>query len=72
MPILGPFPAVDDPDTFFWMRAFPSLEARDALKAQFYEGPLWTGELEAVLLPMLERYEVVLVDDAPGLSRDWF
>jgi len=28
---------------------------------------LWKGELENVLMPMLEKYEVVLVDDPEGL-----
>jgi len=31
--------------------------------AKFYEGELWKSELESVLLPMLEKYEVVLVED---------
>jgi hypothetical protein len=64
MPILGPFLSVEDPDVFFFMRGFPDLESRAALKARFYEGQLWKEELEGVLMPMLERYDVVVVDDA--------
>lgn len=63
MKILGPFLSIEDPDTFFFMRAFPNLESRDPMKAQFYEGELWKSELENVLMPMIEEYEVVLVDD---------
>ena len=63
MKILGPLLSIDDPDSFFWMRGFPDIQSRDPMKAQFYEGPLWKEELENVLLPMLEKYEVVLVDD---------
>jgi hypothetical protein len=37
------------------------------MKAKFYEGELWKSELENVLLPMLENYEVVVVEDADGL-----
>jgi hypothetical protein len=37
------------------------------MKAKFYEGALWKGELENVLMPMLEKYEVVLADDPEGL-----
>ena len=40
--------------------------ARDRLKASFYEGELWTQELEAVLMPMIDRYDVVLVEDPEG------
>jgi hypothetical protein len=67
MKILGPFPSVEDPDIFFFMRGFPDLPSREPMKAKFYEGELWKRELENVLLPMLEKYEVVLVEDAEGL-----
>jgi hypothetical protein len=67
MKILGPFLSVEDRDTFFFMRGFPDLASREPMKAKFYEGELWKRELEAVLLPMLEKYEVVLVEDPEGL-----
>ena len=51
------------------MRGFPDLVSRDPMKARFYEGPLWKGELEAILLPMLEKYDVVLVEDPDGGIR---
>jgi NIPSNAP len=67
MKILGAFLSVEDPDTFFFMRGFPDLPSREPMKAKFYEGELWKSELEKVLMPMLERYEVVVVEDADGL-----
>ena len=63
MKILGPFLSVEDADTFFFMRGFPDLASREPMKGKFYEGELWKGELESVLLPMLEKYEVVVVED---------
>jgi hypothetical protein len=39
------------------------------MKAKFYEGDLWKSELEQVLMPMIERYDVVLVDDPEGQVR---
>jgi hypothetical protein len=69
MKILGPFLSVEDPDTFFFMRGFPDIASREPMKAKFYEGELWKGELENVLMPMLEKYDVVLVDDPEGLVR---
>jgi len=33
------------------------------MKAKFYDGELWKRELENILMPMLEKYEVALVDD---------
>src|SRR5271163_5309904 len=69
MKILGPFLSIEDPDTFFFMRGFPDLASREPMKAKFYEGELWKSELENVMMPMLETYEVVLVEDAEGMVR---
>jgi hypothetical protein len=71
MRVLGPFPSLDDPSTFLWLRAFPSGACRDALKRAFYEGPEWTGELEERLMPLLEDYGSVLVEDRDGLWQRW-
>ncbi|HEY2471391.1 MAG TPA: hypothetical protein VGI45_26600 [Terracidiphilus sp.] len=69
MMILGPFLSVEDPDTFFFMRGFPDLPSRELLKAKFYEGELWKNELEKLLMPILEKYDVVVVDDPEGVIR---
>jgi hypothetical protein len=39
------------------------------MKARFYEGDLWKKELEGVLQPMLEKYDVVLVEDSENRIR---
>jgi len=70
MKILGPFLSVEDPDTFFFMRGFPDLASREPMKAKFYEGELWKRELEHILLPMIEKYDVVVVDD-PECKVQW-
>src|SRR5215831_1203760 len=67
MKILGPLISVEDPDVFFFMRGFPDLDSREPMKAKFYEGELWRNELEDILMPMLEKYDVVVVDDRDGL-----
>lgn len=69
MKILGPFLSIEEPDTFFFMRGFPDLESREPMKAKFYDGELWKRELENVLMPMIEKYDVVLVDDPEGKIR---
>lgn len=69
MKILGPFCSIEDPDTFFFMRGFPDLESRTAMKERFYEGELWKRELEQTLLPMLEKYDVVVVESEGGLGE---
>lgn len=70
MPIAGPFPSVEDADVFFFMRGFSDMESRTTLKSRFYEGRLWKDELEGVLMPMLDSYEVV-VTDLPGGEVRW-
>jgi hypothetical protein len=70
MRILGPFLSVEDADTFFWMRAFPDLNSRERMRDEFYEGKLWKEELEQKLMPILEKYEVVIVEANDGLG-DW-
>lgn len=67
MKILGPLLSLEDADTFFFMRGFPDLQSREPMKAKFYEGELWKQELERVLMPMIEKYDVVLVDDPEAL-----
>jgi len=62
MTIAGPFLSVEDPDTFFFMRGFPDLESREPMKAKFYEGALWKSQFENVLMPMIEKYDVVVVE----------
>ena len=69
MKILGPFLSIEDSDTFFFMRGFPDIASREPMKAQFYEGELWKSELEGILMPMIDKYDVVLVDDPHGLVR---
>jgi NIPSNAP len=69
MKILGPFLSVENPDTFFFMRGFPDLASREPMKAKFYEGELWKDELENLLMPMLEEYEVVVVEDPSNLIQ---
>jgi hypothetical protein len=65
--LLGPFLSLEDPDVVFFMRGFPDLASRDRMKKEFYEGPIFKGELESIIMPMLEKWDVVLIDDPQGL-----
>lgn len=64
--VVGPFPDTQDADVFCFLRGFADEDARVALGAAFYEGRVWREELEGVLMPMLERYDVTVVDDVEG------
>ncbi len=41
------------------------------MKSQFYDSPLWKGELEQRVMPLIEKYESVLVEDTVGLFGEW-
>jgi NIPSNAP len=69
MKILGPFLSVEDDDTFFWMRAFPDQQTRERMRSEFYDGKLWKEELEEKLTPILEKYDVVVVEAKNGLGE---
>ncbi len=71
MRVLGPFPSLDHEETFVWLRAFPPGADRDALKRAFYEGPEWTRQLEQQLMPLVEDYASVLVEDDEDLWQLW-
>ena len=62
MAISEPLLSLEEPDTFFFMRGFPDLAAREPMKARFYESALWKEELEQMLMPILDHYAVVLVE----------
>lgn len=68
MRIMGPFMSLEDADTFFFMRGFPDLPSREPMRSQFYDSELWKGDLEHRLLPMLEKYDVVLVEAGEDLG----
>ena len=71
MKILGPLLDLENPDVFVWLRGFPSLEERDAMKTAFYEGEEWKQELEAIAMPMIESYSVVLTETSAGFVIDF-
>ena len=70
MQVLGPLLDLENPNKFVWLRSFPSLEERERMRSAFYEGALWKNELEAIAMPMLESYDVILCETAPGYVFD--
>jgi len=70
MKVLGPLLDLENPNKFVWLRSFPSLEERERMKNDFYEGELWKNELEAIAMPMLESYDVILCETSTGYVCD--
>jgi len=70
MKVVGPFLDVENPNKFVWLRSFPSLEERERMRNAFYEGDLWKNELEALAMPLLDSYDVILCETSPGCVFD--
>jgi hypothetical protein len=70
MKILGPLVDLENPNKFVFLRGFPSLEERERMKDEFYEGPLWKNELEAIAMPMIDSYDVILCETTSGFVAD--
>lgn len=70
MQILGPLIDLENPNKLVWLRSFPSLDERDRMKEDFYEGPFWKNELEAIAMPMIDSYDVILCETSPGYVFD--
>jgi hypothetical protein len=71
MRVLGPFPSIEDDQTLVWLRAFPDADRRDPMKDAFYGGELWLEEMETLIMPLIEHFESVLVEDSVGLWDAW-
>jgi hypothetical protein len=40
------------------------------MKIEFYEGPLWKNELEAIAMPLIDSYDVILCETSDGYVND--
>lgn len=65
MRILGVFVGVDDPQAFWYLRAFASEEERERQTAAFYQSEAWLGGMRDRALEMEEDYRVELVRSTP-------
>ena len=70
MRIVGQFTSVDDPDVFFYLRAFADEEERSRQYAAVYESEVWREQLEpyALALETGARVEVVRPTPASRLA----
>jgi hypothetical protein len=58
MMIFGPMLDLEDTNTFVWLRGFPSAEVREQMRAAFYGSDTFLQDIEPVLIPMLESYDI--------------
>ena len=69
MLVFGPLRDVEDPDKVHWMRAFPSLEAREQIKDAFYGGPVWNKQIEPLVMHLIAHYEAELTETTGGFEN---
>ena len=68
MLVFGPLRDLEDADKVHWMRAFPSMEARDLMKNEFYKGPVWHYQIEPIAMSMIKHYEAELTETTDGFE----
>jgi heme-degrading monooxygenase HmoA len=71
MKVVGPLLDLENPNKFVFLRSFPSLEERERMTEAFYGGELWKNKLEAIAMPMIASYDVILCETTPGTVFDW-
>lgn len=62
MMVFGPLRDLENENMVHWMRAFGSIEERDHVKTQFYEGTVWTEQVEPTAMAMIESYYAELTE----------
>ena len=62
MRIVGQFVSRDDPDAFFYLRAFADEDERERQMSAFYSSERWERDLKPVALEMETGYHVETVE----------
>jgi len=60
--VLGHGPSRHDADSYYIVRAYPSLEKRAAQLEAFYGSKEWKDKYDAVVMGMIETYNTVVLD----------
>ena len=68
MLVFGPLRDLDDESKVHWLRAFPSMEEPEKIKAGFYYEPVWNTKIEHLVVPMIAQYEAEVVETTAGLE----
>lgn len=68
--VVGPLLNLEDPNSFSWLRGFPSLEERERMIEAFHAGERWKNGLEKLLTSMVESHDVTLCETTPDMTFD--
>lgn len=64
MTVVGQFRVIEDPNRFFWLRAFPDMRTRAGALGAFYDGPIWAEHRDAANATMIDSDNVLLLRPA--------
>jgi len=66
--VVGHGPSAHDADSYFLMRAYPSLEAREKALAGFYGSEEWAKRFNDTVTGMIESYNTIVLEaDDPAV-----
>ncbi|MFY0595930.1 MAG: NIPSNAP family protein [Cognatishimia sp.] len=68
MLVFGPLRDLEDPNKVHWIRAFSTLEDRDRIKNEFYDGPVWHKKIEPKAMSMIAHYEAEVTETTNGFE----
>ena len=68
MLVFGPLRDLEDENKVHWVRAFSSMEAREKLKDTFYDAPVWNKQIEPLVTPMIDYFDVELTETTSGFE----
>ena len=60
--VIGHGPSAHDADSYFLMRAYPSLEAREKALQGFYGSEEWEKRFNATVTGMIESYNTLVLE----------
>ncbi|MDX1743078.1 MAG: NIPSNAP family protein [Ruegeria sp.] len=69
MLVFGPLRDLEDADKVHWMRAFPSMEARERIKGDFYGGQVWHDQIEPIAMSMIAHFEAEVTETTDGFEN---
>lgn len=62
MLVFGPLRDLENPNKVHWMRGFKSMEHREQVKSDFYDGLVWSEKIEPVAMSMISHMEAELTE----------
>jgi len=60
--VVGHGPSAHDADSYFLMRAYPSIEEREKMLAGFYGSEEWETRFNATVMGMIETFNTVVLE----------